>query len=144
MAPDDRVALGCPAMARRIVTRDQVTLAIRAAAGPLDLAGTRDAVKATLGWLAQSNPGRSVEIRVPPHGAVQAIAGGPRHTRGTPPNVVEMDATTWLALVTGRLSWADAAADGRISASGTRADLSALLPIRVPPDDSDHQAGESR
>ncbi len=131
-------------MARRIVTRDQVTLAIRAAAGPLDLAGTRDAVKATLGWLAQSNPGRSVEIRVPPHGAVQAIAGGPRHTRGTPPNVVEMDATTWLALVTGRLSWADAAADGRISASGTRADLSALLPIRVPPDDSDHQAGESR
>jgi hypothetical protein len=131
-------------MARRIVTRDQVTAAISAAAGPLDPAGTRDAVKATLGWLAQSNPGRSVEIRVPPHGAVQAIAGGPRHTRGTPPNVVEMDATTWLALVTGRLSWADAAADGRISASGTRADLSALLPIRVPPDDSDHQAGESR
>ena len=112
-------------MARRIVTRDQVTAAISAAAGPLDAAGTRDAVKATLGWLAQTNPGRSVEIRVPPHGAVQAIAGGPRHTRGTPPNVVEMNPATWLALVTGALSWADAAADGRISASGTRADLSA-------------------
>ncbi len=126
-------------MARRIVTRDQATAAISAAAGPLDPAGTRDAVKATLGWLAQSNPGRSVEIRVPPHGAVQAIAGGPRHTRGTPPNVVEMNPDTWLALVTGALSWADAVADGRISASGTRADLSALLPLRVPPD----PAGES-
>ncbi len=127
-------------MARRTVTRDQVTAAIGAAAGPLDPEGTREAVRATLGWLAQTNPGRSVEIRVPPHGAVQAIAGGPRHTRGTPPNVVEMDAATWLALVTGRLSWAEAAAEGRISASGTRADLSALLPLRVPPD----PAGESR
>ena len=127
-------------MARRTVTHDQVSAAIRAAAGSLDPAGTRDAVRATLGWLAQTNPGRSVEIRVPPHGAVQAIAGGPRHTRGTPPNVVEMDAATWLALVIGRLSWAEAAAEGRISASGTRADLSALLPLRVPPD----PAGESR
>ena len=125
-------------MARRIVTRDQATTAIGAAAGPLDAAGTREAVKATLGWLAQTNPGRSVEIRVPPHGAVQAIAGGPRHTRGTPPNVVEMNAATWLALVVGTLSWADAAADGRISASGTRADLSALLPLRV----SEQPAGE--
>jgi hypothetical protein len=127
-------------MARRTVTRDQVVQAIGAAAGDQDPAGIRDAVRATLGWLAQTNPGRSVEIRVPPHGAVQAIAGGPRHTRGTPPNVVEMDAATWLALVTGRLSWAEAAAEGRISASGTRADLSALLPLRVPPD----PAGESR
>ncbi len=126
-------------MARRTFTRDQVAMAITAAAGPLDPAGTREAVKVTLGWLAQSNPGRSVEIRVPPHGAVQAIAGGPRHTRGTPPNVVEMNAATWLALVTGGLSWTDAAADGLISASGTRADLSALLPLRVNLD----QAAES-
>jgi hypothetical protein len=130
-------------MARRIVTPDQVTAAISAAAGPLDAAGTRDAVKATLGWLAQTNPGRSVEIRVPPHGAVQAIAGGPRHTRGTPPNVVEMNAATWLALVTGTLSWADAAADGRISASGTRADLSELLPMQLPPDTADTPAPRS-
>jgi len=127
-------------MARRTVTRDQVTQAIAAAAGPLDAAGTRDAVKATLGWLAQTNPGRSVEIRVPPHGAVQAIAGGPRHTRGTPPNVVEMNAATWLALVVGTESWADAVADGRISASGTRADLSALLPMQRPPDPNDPAA----
>jgi len=124
-------------MARRSVTRDQVTQAIAAAAGPLDAAGTHDAVKATLGWLAQSHPGRSVEIRVPPHGAVQAIAGGPRHTRGTPPNVVEMNAATWLALVVGTESWADAVADGRISASGTRADLSALLPMQRPADPND-------
>jgi hypothetical protein len=127
-------------MARRTVTRDQVTQAIAAAAGPLDAAGTRDAVKATLGWLAQSNPGRSVEIRVPPHGAVQAIAGGPRHTRGTPPNVVEMNAATWLALVAGTESWADAVADGRISASGTRADLSGMLPMRLAPDTEDPAA----
>jgi len=84
-----------------------------------------------------------VEIRVPPHGAVQAIAGGPRHTRGTPPNVVEMNAATWLALVTGTLSWADAAADGRISASGTRADLSELLPMQLPPDTADTPAPRS-
>ena len=121
-------------MARRTFTRDQVTAAVNAAAGPLDAAGTREAVKSTLGWLAQCNPGRSVEIRVPPHGAVQAIAGGPRHTRGTPPNVVEMNAATWLALVIGALSWHEAVTDGRISASGTRADLSGLLPLRVSPE----------
>jgi len=121
-------------MARRAITRAQVTAALAVAGDPdLDAAGTREAVRATLGWLAHTNPGRSVEIRVPPQGAVQAIAGGPRHTRGTPPNVVEMNAATWLALVTGALSWADATADGRISASGTRADLSGLLPLRVPP-----------
>ena len=128
-------------MARRTVTRDQATTAIAAAAGPLDAAGTREAVKATLGWLAQTNPGRSVEIRVPAHGAVQAIAGGPRHTRGTPPNVVEMNAATWLALVAGTESWADAVADGRISASGTRADLSGLLPLRIPPGAADEPRG---
>ena len=130
-------------MARRLVTRDDVVAALSAAAGPqdvLDAAGIRAAVRATLGWLAQTNPGRSVEIRVPPHGAVLAIAGGPRHTRGTPPNVVEMNPATWLALVTGTLSWADATTDGRISASGTRADLSELLPIQLPPDTADDPA----
>ncbi len=128
-------------MARRTVTRDQVTTAIAAAGGELDAAGTRDAVRATLGWIAQTHPGRSVEIRVPPQGVVQAIAGGPRHTRGTPPNVVEMNAATWLALVAGTLSWADAVADGRISASGTRADLSGLLPLRMPPTEAGEPGG---
>ena len=75
-------------------------------------------------------PGRSVEIRVPPAGAVQAV-GGPRHTRGTPPNVVETDAETWLGLVTGRLAWDDAVSDGRVRASGERSDVSAYLPLQA-------------
>ena len=87
------------------------------------------AVKTSARWLAQQVPGRSVELRVPPHVAVQCIEG-PRHTRGTPPNVVETDALTWLRLASGRLTWADAVAGGTVSASGNRADLSALLPLR--------------
>ena len=87
------------------------------------------AVKTTARWLAQQVPGRSVELRVPPHVAVQCVAG-PRHTRGTPPNVVETDAATWLGLATGRLTWEEAVAQGTVSASGNRADLSAVLPLR--------------
>ena len=89
---------------------------------PLPGAGAvlRAAVKESLAALAAAAPGRSVEVRVPPFGAVQCVAG-PRHTRGTPPNVVETDARTWLALATGRLDWADAVADGAVSASGARA-----------------------
>ena len=65
------------------------------------------AVKTSARWLAQQVPGRSVELRVPPHVAVQCIEG-PRHTRGTPPNVIETDAATWLRLASGRLEKADA------------------------------------
>jgi len=86
------------------------------------------AVKTSARWLAQQVPGRSVELRVPPHVAVQCIEG-PRHTRGTPPNVIETDAATWLRLATGRLTWADAVADGKVTASGNRADLTGLLPL---------------
>ena len=117
-------------MPRRVVTQQQVSDAIAMAAGDLEPAGARAAVQATLGWIAQTHPGRSVEIRVPPHGAVQAIEGV-RHTRGTPPNVVETDAATWLAMVVGTLSWTDAVSGGRVRASGSRADLSALLPMRA-------------
>ena len=78
--------------------------------------------------LAAQAPGRSVEIRVPPFVAVQAIAG-PRHTRGTPPNVVETDPVTWLRLATGRLGFAAALASGDVRASGTRADLTPFLPV---------------
>ena len=84
------------------------------------------AVRYTLGIFERAHPGRSVEVRVPPAGAVQAIEG-PRHTRGTPPNVVETDAATWVALATGTVAGGDAAT--RIHASGTRADISALLPL---------------
>jgi hypothetical protein len=86
------------------------------------------AVKLTARWLAQHVPGRSVELRVPPHVAVQCVPG-PRHTRGTPPNVVEVDALTWLRLATGRLDWTAAVVEGLVSASGNRADLSPHLPL---------------
>jgi len=86
------------------------------------------AVRYSLQRLAEQAPGGTVEVRVPPFGAVQCIEG-PKHTRGTPPNVVETDVTTWLALATGELSWADARAGGRVHASGQRADLTEVLPI---------------
>ncbi|WP_448006439.1 sterol carrier family protein [Agromyces bauzanensis] len=90
------------------------------------------AVRYTLQLLAEQAPGGTVEVRVPPHGAVQCIEG-PKHTRGTPPNVVETDAATWLALAVGDLSWADARTSGRVHASGQRADLDGQLPVlRIP------------
>jgi Bacterial SCP ortholog len=88
----------------------------------------RAAVTYLLDLLAADAPGRAVEVRVPPYAAVQCVEG-PRHTRGTPPNVVEMDPVTWVLLAVGRLAWADAVAAGRVSASGPRADLSGLLPL---------------
>ncbi|MEV1047137.1 sterol carrier family protein [Streptomyces sp. NPDC049916] len=78
--------------------------------------------------LADRAPGGSVEVRVPPFAVVQCIEG-PRHTRGTPPNVVETGPLTWLRLATGRIRWARALADAEVSASGERADLDALLPL---------------
>ena len=84
----------------------------------------------TLEELAERVPGTSVEVRVPPAGVVQVIEG-PRHTRGTPPNVVETDQDTWLRLVTGDLTWTQALAAGTVAASGHRADLDAVLPLFV-------------
>ena len=78
--------------------------------------------------LERRAPGRSVEVRVPPYAAVQAVEGV-RHTRGTPPAVVETDAETWLALATGALTWAEAERAGRLRASGERADLTPYLPL---------------
>lgn len=90
----------------------------------------RTAVRFTLEELADVAPGNAVEVRVPPDGAVQAVAG-PRHTRGTPPNVVETDPATWLALATGDVTWDAAVASGRVHASGERADLAHLLPLQA-------------
>lgn len=119
-------------MARRMVTSERAAAAIAAAGdADLDQDAVRDTVRTTVAWLAQQHPGRSVEVRVPPFAAAQAI-DGPRHTRGTPPNVVETDPQTWLALVSGRLDFAGAVAGGLVRASGTRADLSALLPMTTP------------
>src|SRR5690349_9940166 len=93
----------------------------------LDRLVLRDAVRLLLAELATRVPGRSVEVRVPPFGAIQCVPG-PRHTRGTPPNVVETDPMTWLLVATGRLAWAQAVQSGRVRASGIRTDISSFLP----------------
>lgn len=85
-------------------------------------------VKHYLALLKEKAPGYSVEVRVPPYGAVQAVPGG-RHTRGTPRAVVETDPETWVAVATGELSWQDAVDRGLVRASGERTDLSAYLPL---------------
>lgn len=95
---------------------------------PPEAADLRLLTKHYLAVLEERAPGHSVEVRVPPYAAVQVIPGV-RHTRGTPPAVVETDAETWVALATGELSWADALAGARVSASGERTDLTAYLPL---------------
>ncbi len=115
--------------ARRIaIAAGRDALAV-VAAGDAARPVTATAVRYLLQLLDEKAPGNSVEVRVPPFGAVQVVQG-PRHTRGTPPNVVEMDANTWIALATGTEHWTDSVAAGRVTASGTRADLSDLLPLR--------------
>jgi hypothetical protein len=89
-------------------------------------------VKATLALLTERAPGRAIEVRIPPYAAVQC-GDGPTHTRGTPANVIEMDAQTWLSLARGERTWDDAMAAGLIVASGVRADLTSLLPLRITP-----------
>jgi Bacterial SCP ortholog len=91
-------------------------------------AALRSAARYLLHVLEREAPGRSVEVRVVPVAAVQCVTG-PRHTRGTPPNVVETDPLTWFRLATGRLRWAEAVETGAVRASGARADLSAYLPL---------------
>lgn len=116
--PRPRIADAVGIAAVRAPDRDRETTAL--------------AVRYTLQVLAEVAEGNTVEVRVPPYGAVQAVEG-PRHTRGTPPNVIEMDAETWLQVATGTLAWSDALAAGRISASGQRADVSPWLPlVRMP------------
>lgn len=86
------------------------------------------ATRYTIEELGMRHPGRSLEVRVPPYGAVQCIEG-PVHTRGTPPSTVETDADTWLHVVTGGGSWEDALNGGKVRASGLRSDLGSLLPL---------------
>lgn len=112
--------MGSAALARAVSALD--------AGSDADRADLKVATRYLLEELAERAEGNSVEIRVPPYGVTQAVAG-PRHTRGTPPNVVECDAVTWLLLATGRLDWAQAVATARLSASGDRSDISAHLPL---------------
>ena len=118
-------------MPARLRTADPAEVAaalVRARAGEPDRADLRLLTKHFLALLEARAPGRSVEVRVPPYAAVQVIEGV-RHTRGTPPAVVEMDADTWIALATGELDWASAQSSGRVVASGQRADLAPHLPL---------------
>jgi Bacterial SCP ortholog len=85
-------------------------------------------VRHSLALLSARAPGRSVEVRVPPYAAIQCVPG-PRHTRGTPPGVVETDPLTWTRLCLGAVSWHDAVESGKLRASGERTDLSARLPL---------------
>lgn len=87
------------------------------------------AVRLTAHSLAAVAPGASVEVRIPPFVAVQCVSG-PKHTRGTPPNVVETDPRTWLLLATGMLAPADAKAVGLLTLSGSRAgEIDHWLPL---------------
>lgn len=125
--------LAVPAPYRRRVPSDPPK-AVDVAVAALDegreppTEAVRTAVRELLRTLARTFPGRTIEVRIPPWGAVQC-GEGPRHTRGTPPNVVETDPVTWLRLATGRLAWSDAVAAGAVRASGSRADLSDYLPL---------------
>lgn len=128
------------AVARRRIDIHEGRAALEAWQSAVALPGTAEAgtppsrsviataVRYSLEEVTARAPGNSVEVRVPPFGVTQCVEG-PRHTRGTPPNVIETDGATWLELVTGRISWAEAVSAGRVAASGLRADLSALLPL---------------
>jgi hypothetical protein len=117
-----------PALGRASV--EAVLAALDAGAEPQRDA-LRTAVVHLLDLLADRAPGRAVEVRIPPYAAIQCVAGT-RHTRGTPPNVVETDAVTWIMLATGRLTWAQGAAGGKLRASGSRANLAEYLPLAAP------------
>ena len=109
------------------VTRDEVDKALESLKStPQDPQALALAVRTSLQWFAQQNPGRAVEVRVPPYFAVQ-ILGGTTHRRGTPPAVVEMSPQTWLDLFTHKQSWEDAEKNGQVSASGLRSDLGPVL-----------------
>lgn len=115
-------------MPARLRRADPAAVSAALAMAERDRASTKLLVKHFLAVLAERAPGRSVEVRVPPYAAAQVVEGV-RHTRGTPPAVVELDADTWVAVAIGELTWADALAGGRVSASGERTDLTAYLPL---------------
>jgi hypothetical protein len=97
-------------------------------AGQAERADLRLLTKHYLARLQAKAPGKAVEVRIPPYGAVQVIQG-PRHTRGTPGAVVEMPPDVWIELASGTTTWNDARSTGRVRASGERTDLSSLLPL---------------
>lgn len=117
-----------PARLKPATPEEVAAARARLTAGSAEKADLKLLTKHYLALMEAKAPGKSVEIRVPPFAAIQCIEGV-RHTRGTPPAVIETDASTWIALATGELAWSDAQAGGRISASGERTDLSTYLPL---------------
>jgi hypothetical protein len=124
-------------MARRRIKHDEGISAINAVIQADKAAALSEsdpafvmAVRYLLEELAEVAPGNSVEVRVPPLGATQCIEGS-RHTRGTPPNVVEMSPRVWFDLALGNISWEDASAEHLVSASGVRASLDEVLPLTL-------------
>jgi hypothetical protein len=112
----------------RLAAPEEVAAALGRVADQPVGADLRLLTKHFLAVLEERAPGHSVEVRVPPYAAVQVVPGV-RHTRGTPPAVVETDAETWIALATGALAWSEALAAARVSASGERTDLGPYLPL---------------
>ncbi|CAM5508302.1 maleylpyruvate isomerase family mycothiol-dependent enzyme [Streptomyces aurantiogriseus] len=111
-----------------VVHTDDLNAAVPGLDIPYDRQALAAATRLLADALAVKAPGGATEVRIPPYAVVQCVEG-PRHTRGTPPNVVETDPLTWVRLATGRLAWKDAVEDAKVSASGERADLTALLPL---------------
>lgn len=110
------------------VTTEPVSAEVAQAFAALPRSVRATFVRFTLEELATLAPGNSVEVRVPPLGVTQCVAG-PRHTRGTPPSVVETSPAVWAALVLGACPWEQAVAAGVLDASGERSNLSTLLPL---------------
>jgi hypothetical protein len=80
-------------------------------------------VKEILQIIKEISPGKSVELRVPPYGVIQCVAGG-NHRRGTPPNTVEMSGQTLLKLINDPALWSSLCETGEVRASGFLSDLS--------------------
>ncbi|MFI7297488.1 sterol carrier family protein [Streptomyces sp. NPDC050121] len=138
-APGDRLLAartGAITLADYLVTRtvelvvhtDDLNDAVPGLDIPYDKQALATCTRLLADALAAKAPGGSTEVRIPPYAVVQCVEG-PRHTRGTPPNVVETDPLTWIRLATGRVQWADALDKAQVSASGERADLGGLLPL---------------
>lgn len=138
-APGDRLLAtrtGAMSLADYLVTRtvelvvhtDDLNAAVPGLAVPYDRQALAACTRLLADALAAKAPGGSTEVRIPPYAVVQCVEG-PRHTRGTPPNVVETDPLTWVRLATGRVAWREALAQAQVSASGERADLGGLLPL---------------
>ncbi|MDH6629822.1 uncharacterized protein (TIGR03083 family) [Streptomyces sp. LBL] len=111
-----------------VVHTDDLNAAVPGLDVPYDRQALAAATRLLADALAAKAPGGSTEVRIPPYAVVQCVEG-PRHTRGTPPNVVETDPLTWIRLASGRVSWKDAVEEANVRASGERADLGGLLPL---------------